>query len=128
MDEEAFKSEIARRAVLDPAFRAALLADPKGTVERELGQPLPDSLSIEIVQESVGKMYVVLPLAVAEAETVAFVGGAAGSGELADAALEQVAGGGANSPVDYRQDGPLNRALVKRAPSPGRPYIEQDNL
>ena len=40
MDEEAFKTDIARRAVQDPAFRAALLSDPKGTVERALGQPL----------------------------------------------------------------------------------------
>lgn len=127
MDEEAFKADLARRAVRDPAFRAALLADPKGTVERELGQPLPDSLAIEIVQESAGKMYVVLPLAVAEAETVAFTGGPAASGELVDAALEQVAGGVASAPVDYRQDGPLNRALLKRAPTTCRPFIEQDN-
>lgn len=127
MDEEAFKSQIARRAVQDPAFRAALLADPKGTVERELGQPLPDTLTIEIVQESAGKMYVVLPLAVAEAETVAFVGEPADRGQLDDSTLEQVAGGAAGAPVDYRQDGPLNRALLRRSPPTCRPYFEQDN-
>ena len=114
MDEEAFKTEIARRAVQDPAFRAALLADPKGTVERELGQPLPDSLAIEVVQESVGKMYLVLPLAVAEAEHDTPLGRGSQAGELDDAALEQVAGGGATPPIDYRQDGPLNRALSGR--------------
>jgi hypothetical protein len=114
MDEESFKTEIARRAVQDPAFRAALLADPKGTVERELGQPLPDSLVIEVVQESVGKMYLVLPLAVAEAESGIPFGGSSRGGELDDAALEQVAGGGAKSSIDYRQDGPLNRALSER--------------
>jgi hypothetical protein len=113
MDEEAFKTDLARRAVCDPAFRAALLADPKGTVERELGQPLPDSLAVEVVQESVGKMYLVLPLAVAEAEhATAFDRGSRG-GELDDAALEQVAGG-AKTPIDYRQDGPLNRSLSER--------------
>jgi hypothetical protein len=105
MDEEKFKADIARRAVQDPAFRAALLADPKGTVERELGQPLPDSLAIEVVQESPGKMYLVLPLAVAVAES---------GSQLDDSVLEQVSGGGAASPIDYRQDGPLNRALAGR--------------
>ena len=106
MDEEAFKLEIARRAVQDPAFRAALLADPKGTVERQLGQPLPDSLSVEVVQESTQKMFLVLPLAIAEAEEAL---------ALSDTALEQIAGGGSGSAVDYRQDGPLNRALNRRA-------------
>jgi hypothetical protein len=106
MDEEAFKLEIARRAVQDPAFRAALLADPKGTVERQLGQPLPDSLSVEVVQESTQKMFLVLPLAIAEAEEAL---------ALSDTALEQIAGGGSGNVVDYRQDGPLNRALHRRA-------------
>jgi len=114
MDEEAFKSELVRRAVRDPAFRAALLADSKGTIERELGQPLPDSLAIEVVQESVGKMYLVLPLAVAEAEQAAPIGCGSRGGELDDAALEQVAGGAMTAPIDYRHDGPLNRALSKR--------------
>jgi hypothetical protein len=80
MDEEAFKAEVAGRAVRDPAFRAALLSDPKGTVERELGQPLPDSLAVEVLQESESKLYLVLPLAVAEAEMVS----------LADKAIDHV--------------------------------------
>jgi hypothetical protein len=68
MDEEAFKTDIVRRAVQDPAFRAALLSDPKGTVERALGQPLPDSFVVEVIQESAKRMYLVLPLAIAEAD------------------------------------------------------------
>src|SRR6476619_5577123 len=106
MDEEAFKIGIAHRAVKDPAFRAALLADPKGTVERQLGQPLPDSLAVEVVQESNEKIYVVLPLAIAEAEEAV---------ALCDTTLEQIAGGISGSEVDYRCDGPLNRALNRRA-------------
>src|SRR3954463_15500127 len=106
MDEEAFKLELARRAIQDPAFRAALLADPKGTVERQLGQPLPDSLAVEVVQETNEKIYVVLPLAIAEAEDAA---------PLSDTTLEQIAGGTFGSEVDYRHDGPLNRALNRRA-------------
>ena len=108
MDEESFKLEIARRAVQDPAFRAALLADPKGTVERQLGRPLPDSLAVEVVQESNEKMYLVLPLAIAEAEEAA---------TLSDTTLEQIAGGLSGSGVDYRHDGPLNRALNRRTSS-----------
>ena len=67
-----------------------LLADPKGTVERELGQPLPDSLAIEVVQESVGKMYLVLPLAVVEAEHGTPFGHSSPGRELDDAALSKL--------------------------------------
>lgn len=109
MDEEAFKADIVRRAVQDAAFRAALLADPKGMIERSLGQPLPDSLAIEVMQESTETMYLVLPLAVAEAEETAI-----GDFSLTDTTLEQIAGGVSSAPVDYRQDGPLNRALNRR--------------
>ena len=85
--------------------KAPLLADPKGTVERQLGQPLPDSLSVEVVQESTQKMFLVLPLAIAEAEEAL---------ALSDTALEQIAGGSGNV-VDYRQDGPFEPGLHRRA-------------
>jgi hypothetical protein len=110
MDEEAFKAEIVRRAVQDAAFRAALLADPKGMIERSLGQPLPDSLAVEVMQESTETMYLVLPLAIAEAE-----GTVVGGFSLTDTSLEQIAGGVTHSPADYRHDGPLNRALSRRS-------------
>jgi hypothetical protein len=115
MDEEVFKSELIRRAVRDPAFRAALLADPKGSIERELGRPLPDSLAIEVIQESTQKMYLVLPLAIAESEEKRESPATAETSSLSDTSLEQIAGGVPAATLDYRQDGPLNRALSHRS-------------
>jgi hypothetical protein len=114
MDEEAFKADIARRAVQDPAFRAALLTDPKGTVERALGQPLPDSLAIEVIQESTNRMYLVLPLAVAEAEETSTLYHAPERDALDSSVLDTVTGGVMGVALDYREDGPLNRALGQR--------------
>lgn len=111
IDEEALKSELVRRAVESSAFRAALLADPKGAIERELGRPLPDSLAVEVVQESSRRMYLVLPLAVQEAE---LAGNTHASSELDDSALDQVTGGAAKPVKDFRHDGPLNRSLSGR--------------
>ena len=114
MDEEAFKADIVRRAVQDPAFRAALLTDPKGTIERALGQPLPDSLAIEVIQESTNRMYLVLPLAVAEAEETPPMYHALEGDALDSSVLDTVAGGVTGGALDYREDGPLNRALGHR--------------
>ena len=114
MDEETFKTDIVRRAVQDPAFRAALLSDPKGTVERALGQPLPDSLAVEVIQESAKRMYLVLPLAIAEADEALSSSDKPEDDALNSSTLEQVAGGISGAPADYRQDGPLNRALGQR--------------
>jgi hypothetical protein len=108
-DEEAFKIDLVQRAVKDPAFRAALLADPKGTLEVALGNPLPESVTVEVLQEVPEKVYLVLPLAVGEADA------APGKNQpLDDEALEQIAGGSAQAAHDYRFDGTLNRALNRR--------------
>lgn len=108
-DEEAFKSEIIRRAVLEPAFRAALQADPKGTLEAALGKPLPDNVAVEVLQEQPQKIYLVLPLAVAEAESAP-----PSDQPLPDDELDQISGGRVMDPLSFRHDGALNRALNRR--------------
>lgn len=108
IDEEAFKSELVQRAVEDPAFRAALLADPKGTLEAALGNPLPESVNVEVLQEMPEKIYLVLPLAVEEADSVSR------DEQLGDTDLEKITGGSGQAVPDYRYDGALNRALGRR--------------
>jgi hypothetical protein len=115
MDEEALKADMVRRAVQDPAFCAALKADPKGTVERTLGQPLPDALAVEVLQESAQRIYLVLPLTVGEAESAMLAGQSAGGEALDDAALEEITGGVSHGASDFRYDGALNRALSRRS-------------
>jgi hypothetical protein len=70
------------RAAKDDAFRRALLDDPKGTLERELGVRLPAGVGLTVLEETATNRYLVLPTAPGRA-----------SGELSDAELEAAAGG-----------------------------------
>jgi hypothetical protein len=70
------------RASKDEAFRRALVADPRGTIERELGVRVPEGVGLTVVEETPTARYLVLPPAPSR-----------GGGTLADAELEAVAGG-----------------------------------
>jgi nitrile hydratase alpha subunit len=82
------RAEIERRLIQrsleDDSFRQRLLDDPKGTVERELGDRLPESMEVRAVEETPDTIYLVLPSASALGE----------GGEISDQELESVAGGG----------------------------------
>ncbi len=66
-------------AVENPKYRAALLSDPRGVIEKQLNVKLGDT-QIKAVADSASVAYVVVPHVPAE-------------GELSDADLEKVAGG-----------------------------------
>ena len=75
---------IAGFATKDPEYKQALLAEPKKVVSMQLGQDVPDSLQIKVVQDTAEVMHMVLPYVPEE------------GAELSDADLEMVAGGKAN--------------------------------
>jgi hypothetical protein len=64
-------------------FRQRLLDDPKGTLEQELGDRLPEGVEVWAVQESAQTIYLVLPSASSLGE----------GGEISDEELDAVAGG-----------------------------------
>ena len=68
-------------ATRNPDYRAALLRNPKGVIEAQFQLELPHSLEIEVQEETVDRLYVVLPHILEE------------GAELSDADLEAVAGG-----------------------------------
>ncbi len=68
-------------AVNNPDYRKALLADPKAVLSKQMGQSLPDSMKVKVVEETADTIYLIAPYA------------APADGELSDADLEQVAGG-----------------------------------
>ena len=56
------ESHLASRAIQDPEFRARLLANPKETIEEEIGQRFPEMLSILVHEEKLSELHVVLPV------------------------------------------------------------------
>jgi hypothetical protein len=78
----ALEARLLERAAKDAAFRRALLADPKGTLEQALQVPVLAELRLTVLEETATSRYLVLPPAPLRQP-----------GELADADLEAVAGG-----------------------------------
>jgi hypothetical protein len=72
-----------KRSLEDEEFRQSLLADPKGTMEHELGSRLPESVEVRAVEETPEIIYLVLPSASRVGQ----------GGELSDQELEDVSGG-----------------------------------
>ena len=75
---------IAKFATENEDYKKALLADPRKVVSMQLGQEIPDSLKISVIQDTAASMHLVLPYIPEE------------GAELSDADLEMVAGGKGN--------------------------------
>ena len=75
---------LVQRSMEDEDFRQKLLDDPKGALEQELGDRLPEGVEVRAVQESADTIYLVLPSTSAVGDE---------GGEISDEALEAVAGG-----------------------------------
>ena len=69
------------KAAQDPGFRKQLIDSPKDVITRELGLVLPPDVKVHVLEESAKELYLVLPPRPPS------------KGELADADLDQVAGG-----------------------------------
>jgi len=86
MSEQVTRGEItdiiSSFAAQDPKYRELLLADPKDVLSKQMGQELPESLNVKVVEETADTIYLVAP----------YVAPAAGD-ELSDDDLEKVAGG-----------------------------------
>jgi hypothetical protein len=83
-EQEAQKTmaELVKRATVDAEFRALALSDPNAAIGKINPTPIPGDFKIRFVDNAGANLTVVLPDPVAA------------GGELSDAELEQVAGGG----------------------------------
>jgi hypothetical protein len=62
-ERRSIESELVEKALTDEVFRKSLIADPKGTVEKEWGVSLPAAMTIQVHQETRDQLHVVLPAA-----------------------------------------------------------------
>ena len=59
--EAQVRAHVAMKAAEDDDFRARLIADPRATVEEEVGLRFPDGYRIHVHEESAAEAHVVLP-------------------------------------------------------------------
>ena len=76
------QSALIQKLWKDPKFKEEFLKDPKKHLGEAYGAKLPDDIKIEVLQETKGKHYFVLPVNPADYGK-----------DLSDAQLEEVAGG-----------------------------------
>ncbi|MBB6693810.1 NHLP leader peptide family natural product precursor [Cohnella xylanilytica] len=61
MDLESLKLQLIKKAWSDPAFKEALLADPKSAIKSELGIDVPSGIAVTAVEETPDNLYLVVP-------------------------------------------------------------------
>lgn len=67
MKRSEFEDQVVKRAWSDPEFKARLLKEPRAAISEELakiqeGVSIPESVEVTVVEESPGKIYMVLPV------------------------------------------------------------------
>jgi len=71
------RSVIRERAISDPEFRQALVADPRSAMRAAFGLDLPEGVELSVLEESDNQLYLVLPpaKALSEQELAGVAGG-----------------------------------------------------
>ena len=97
--EAVVRQYIGGRAAADADFRRALLADPRGTVETEIGVQMPGGLELKVHEETNSELHLVLPTAMELTPN-----------ELASVTGGWPGGGGSSNdddtPIDFDDDDP----------------------
>ena len=83
-DRHEVEDRLTSRAMNDAEFRQKLLDDPKAALQDEMGVSLPSEVTIKVLEETPDTLYLVIPANIEASPT----------GELSDAELGAVAGGG----------------------------------
>lgn len=81
---------VVKKAWKDPGYRARLMSDPEAVLRGEFGAGMPVGAKLTVLEEDRDTLQIILPASV-DGDTVPTP---APGGELSDAELESVAGGG----------------------------------
>ena len=55
------RRRLIEKALADDAFREKLLKDPKACIEEEFGVSVPEQVEVTVLEETPGKVFLVLP-------------------------------------------------------------------
>ena len=58
---EEMRAHLTQKAMEDAAFRAQLLADPKGILNQEFGISVPDNIDIQVHESDMQTVHLALP-------------------------------------------------------------------
>jgi hypothetical protein len=95
MSRQDFEREVALRARADPAFKAALLADARTTLQQVYGVEMLPDVDLQVLEETPTKLYLVLPFESEELTDEELAGVAGGFGEpMASSRLQITAAAG----------------------------------
>lgn len=61
MTRQELEAKLVAQAWKDEAFRQELISNPKAAIEKEIGQELPESTDIRVLEETGNTVYLVLP-------------------------------------------------------------------
>ncbi|MCA0756646.1 NHLP leader peptide family RiPP precursor [Paenibacillus sp. N4] len=59
--EQSLKDQIIQKAWEDAEFKKQLLANPKAAVKDAFGVDVPDSIKVDVLEESADQYYLVIP-------------------------------------------------------------------
>lgn len=59
--EQTLQEQIIQKAWEDAEFKKKLIADPKAAVKDAFGIDVPDTIEVEVLEETANKYYLVLP-------------------------------------------------------------------
>ena len=62
MTRKELEEKLVKKAWEDDDFKKQLLKDPKAAIEKETGKSLPKDLTIEAVEETANKSFIVIPV------------------------------------------------------------------
>jgi hypothetical protein len=80
------EAKVVARAQADESFRERLKADPRSAIAEETGLTMPESVQLEVLEETAEKAYLVIPASRAAVpdEELDFAAGATGDRIISD--------------------------------------------